>query len=57
MTTGRTIKVRIPITVEIDVDAWYDEYGCSSVAEVREDAKLHIEDTVRQHLDSLGVLA
>jgi len=53
----RTIKVRIPVTIEIDVDAWCDEYGCESVVEVRADAKRHVEDTVRQHLDSLGVLA
>lgn len=57
MTPSRTIKVRIPVTVEIDIDAWVDNYGCESTAEVREDVRSHIENTVRQHLDSLGVLA
>lgn len=58
MTTSRTIKVRIPVTVEIDVDAWCEEYGIPDrAAEVRADIKVHVEDLVRQQLDSLGVLA
>lgn len=55
--TTNTIKVRVPVTVEIDVEAWNIEYGCESAAEVRADAKRHIEDMVKQQLDALGVLA
>lgn len=52
-----TLKVRIPITVEIDIEAWSDEYGCNSTAEVRADIKAHITDMVGQQLDALGVSA
>lgn len=57
MTTARTIKVRIPVTVEIDMDAWCTDYGTETAAEVREDVKSHVTNTIQQHLDSLGVLA
>lgn len=58
MPRPRTLKVRIPITVEIDVDTWCDEYGYESAAAgVRAEVKLHVENTVRQHLGALGVLA
>jgi hypothetical protein len=52
-----TIKVSIPITVEIDIAAWNEEYGCDSAAEVRADVKTHIANMVNQQLDALGVLA
>lgn len=52
-----TLKVRIPLTVEIDVDAWADEYGAGSTTEIRADIKAHIENMVRAQLDSLGVSA
>lgn len=57
MTTARTIKVRIPVTVEIDMDAWCTDYATETAAEVREDVKRHIAESVHQHFDSLGVLA
>lgn len=56
-TTVRTIKVRIPVAVEIDLDAYCAAYGLETAAEVREDVKHHVANTVQQHLDSLGVLA
>lgn len=52
-----TLKVRIPLTVEIDVDAWVDEYGTGSATEIRSDIKAHIESMVRSQLDALGVSA
>lgn len=57
MNTNRIAKVRIPLTVEIDVDAWADEYGAGSIAEIREDVRRHIENMVRQQLEALGVAA
>lgn len=58
MTTSRTLKVRIPITVEVDLDAWADEYSVDdTAAEVRADVKRHIENLVRQELASLGLAA
>lgn len=55
--TARTIKVRVPITVEIDADAWHANYGTETVAEVREDVRRYVTDAVAQHLDSVGVSA
>jgi len=57
MTSQRTIKVRVPVTVEIDLDAYRTEFGLESVGEVREDVKRYIASSVQQHLDSLGLLA
>ena len=57
MNTNRIAKVRIPLTVDIDVDAWVEEYGAGSMAEIREDVRRHIENMVRAQLDSLGVSA
>jgi hypothetical protein len=52
-----TLKVRIPVAVEIDIDAWVEEYGAGSVAEIRSDIKTHIQNMVRSQLDALGVSA
>jgi hypothetical protein len=59
MNTTSTLKVRIPITVNIDVEAWNVEYGggFETAAQIRADIKRHIEDMVQQQLDSLGVSA
>lgn len=54
---ANTLKVRIPLTVEIDVDAWADEYGAGTNTEIRADIKRHVENTVRAQLDALGVSA
>lgn len=54
---ANTMKVRIPLTVEIDVDAWTDEYGANSTTEIRADIKRHIENMVQAQLESLGVSA
>ena len=56
-TKTRTLKVSIPISVEIDVDAWRTEYGLETVAEVREDVKRHVANAVTWHLAGLGLLA
>jgi hypothetical protein len=52
-----TLKVRVPVTVEIDVDAWAAEYGSGSATEIRADIRRHIESMVAAQLDSLGVSA
>lgn len=52
----RVVRVRCTFTVEVDVDAWEGEYGVSGVPEVQEDVQRHVENTVREHLRSLGVL-
>lgn len=54
---NKRLKVRVPITVEVDVEDWMDEYGCSSSEEVRADVKRHVESIVRAHLDSLRLSA
>jgi hypothetical protein len=58
MSQSRVIKVRIPLTVSIDVDAWCDEYGTpESAAQIREDVKRHVESMIQTQLESLGVRA
>ena len=54
-----SLKVRVPVTVEIDVESWALEYGMegATAAEIRADVKRHVEDMVSQQLASLGVSA
>ncbi len=46
---GKKMKVRVTLTVEVDVDAYRREYWGGPVkdAEVRADARGYVEDTVR----------
>lgn len=48
------MKVRVTATVEIDAQAWAEEYGIDP-ADVRKDVQAHLADSLQQHVDSLGV--
>jgi hypothetical protein len=50
------MKVKVSFEVDINTDAWDDEYGTGSVTEIRSDVKRHIENMVRGQLESIGVL-
>jgi hypothetical protein len=50
------MKVQVTVTVEIDPQAWADEYG-SEIGNVRADVKRYAAQIVQQHFDSVGVLA
>jgi hypothetical protein len=50
------MKVQVTVTVEIDPQAWADEYG-TEIGSVRADVKRHAAQIVQQHFDSVGVLA
>jgi len=50
------VKVRVQFTVEVDPDAWIDNYGIDP-REVNADVKAYAEATVRDQLERVGVLA
>lgn len=50
------MKVRVAFTVEVDAQAWADEYGVE-VDAVREDVRSYVASSVREHLSDLGLLA
>jgi len=58
-TTRSTMKVHIPVTLEIDVQDWQGEYGGETAAEIRADVKVYVEHLIREHMgeNGLGVLA
>lgn len=49
------MRVQVKVTLDIDVDAWMLEYGCDR-DEVRRDVQQHTAESIRQHLDALGLL-
>lgn len=54
------MKVRISFTVDVDPDAWVEEYGWSSEAalsDIRADVQEHARDSILGQFDSLGLLA
>jgi len=52
------MKVRISFTVDIDPQAWADEYGTErDGAPTHGDVQRHVESMVTAQLDSLGLLA
>lgn len=54
--TGNTLRVEIAMTLDIDVDAWAEEYGIEP-GKVAGDVEEHATNTVVAHLSDLGVLA
>lgn len=53
---AKTRKVRVAVVVEVDVDAWMNEYGVDR-ADVPADVRRYVQDGITAHLDSLGLLA
>lgn len=49
------MKVAVNLTLDIDPDAWADEYGVEA-ADVAQDVERHVTNTVNAHLNSLGLL-
>lgn len=49
------MKVDLHITVDIDPEAWGEEYGVDPT-NVAQDVALHVTNTVDAHLNSLGLL-
>jgi hypothetical protein len=50
------MRVRVAFTVDVAPDAWADEYGVER-SEVRADVIRYVENSVRAHLDALGLTA
>lgn len=50
------MRVRVSFTVDVDPGAWMDEYGVER-SEVRADVLRYVENSVRAHLDDLGLAA
>jgi hypothetical protein len=55
-TTKRTVRIHVDTSVEIDVQAWLDNYG-DDLTENPADARDYIENVIREQLKSVGVLA
>jgi hypothetical protein len=52
----RTVRIHVDTSVEIDVQAWLDNYG-DDLTENPADARDYIENVIREQLKSVGVLA
>lgn len=50
----KKLKIRVSYSVEIDPEAWSDNYGME-LKEVREDVKVTAEECFHAHLDRLGI--
>lgn len=50
------MKVKASFTVDVDEEAWSQEYGTQTAAEIRGDVKHHVESYAVMQLQSLGVL-
>ena len=42
----KTIKVRVDVTVEVDVDAYRAAYGAESIPKIREDVRAAVADAI-----------
>jgi hypothetical protein len=49
------MRVRVAVTVDIDVDSWADEYGGVSGNQVRGDVRQVLASVVHQHLTDRGL--
>ena len=49
------MKVKVSVTVDVDVEAWMREYGLMR-GDVRADVIEVVHQTVHEHLASLGLL-
>lgn len=50
------MKIRVSFAVDVDPDAWIQEYGTART-DIRRDVQRHLEQDARAQLDSLGLLA
>lgn len=55
--TKRTVRIHVDTSVEIDVDAWLDNYGDDLTKEPRDVVRDYIENVIREQLRDVGVLA
>lgn len=49
------MKVRIDFTIDINPNAWIDEYG-TEPSEIRSDVQRHVQNSSVAQLESLGML-
>lgn len=50
------MKIKCTVTLDIDPDAYTDEYGVEGAAAIRTDLQRHIQDSITAHFESIGVL-
>ncbi len=50
------MQVKVSFTVDVDEEAWSQEYGTQTAAETRGDVKRHVQSYAVMQLQSLGVL-
>jgi hypothetical protein len=48
--------VSVTVRLDIDTEAWATDYGLETASEIRADVKEHVQNLVRDHLDSLSLL-
>lgn len=49
------MKITVTISLEIDEEAWTLNYGVEGKAAIRQDAKAHADNLVREHFRDLGL--
>lgn len=50
-------RVRISVTVEVDVQGWEQNYGVSGTQEIREDVRGYLDSVVRECNENLTIVA
>lgn len=48
------MKVKIEMTIDVNVENWKLDFGMETSAEVREDVRLYVRTQVDDHLHSLN---
>jgi hypothetical protein len=44
------VRIRIELSVDLDEEAWADEYGVDGAAAIRADVRGYVRNAVREHL-------
>jgi len=50
------MRVKIELTVNIDIDAWTSNYGVEGVSAIRIDVTSYVDSLVIEHLKEMGVI-
>ena len=48
-------RVRVSITVEVDVEGWEQEYGVHGTQAIREDVRSYLDSVIRECNDNLTI--
>lgn len=50
------MKIKVTLTLDIDPEAWTENYGVESAEEIREDVQSYAHNVITEQLRDVGVL-